>query len=408
MINNIISGQIVQQNSQQFVLSVFSIADILKITKYTKRLIVGFDEDNIPIYNNNIQRNVENSRIEKIADFLISDPQAIFPTNIVLGIPSSMIESQTIENEQIQLTIDSKVFDELLKPDGDVYVTIIDGQHRIRGIEIAIDRLNSQLKTMSNNPEKAQLEDKLNQLNNIQLIVSFFIDPSLEFQAMIFSTINRTQKRVSQNLVYSLFGLDENDTPQKIALEIVLALNGHEKSPFYKRINLYGLSYSRNEVPPLSQATMVKSIVDFICENSREAEKDRFKKRKELMKQNSSKSLPFRIFYANNNDKTISDIMFYFFSSVKKVFKNADDISYWDISCTHNILQTTVGYSALMKILQEIIKQNNNDNNLTSINYYSDILSRASHLEFGNTEKYPFSNKAKNLLFEDMFHAIFE
>lgn len=119
----------------------FSIADILKITKYTKRLIVGFDEDNIPIYNNNIQRNVENSRIEKIADFLISDPQAIFPTNIVLGIPSSMIESQTIENEQIQLTIDSKVFDELLKPDGDVYVTIIDGQHRIRGIEIAIDRL---------------------------------------------------------------------------------------------------------------------------------------------------------------------------------------------------------------------------------------------------------------------------
>lgn len=102
---------------------------------------------------------------------------------------------------------------------------------------------------------------------------------------MIFSTINRTQKRVSQNLVYSLFGLDENDTPQKVALEIVLALNGHEKSPFYKRIMLYGGTYSKNEIPPLSQSTMVKSIVELICENSRDAEIDRFRKRKELLKQ---------------------------------------------------------------------------------------------------------------------------
>ena len=266
MENNIIKGIEVQQNTLQFILSIFSIEDILRLTKYTKRLIVGYDENNIPIYNDNIQRNVENSRVEKIADFLINDPQAIFPTNIVLGIPSNMIDSQTYDTGNVELTIKQTVFDELKKADGDVYITIIDGQHRIRGVEVAIERLQKELSKLKEDSlaEKKYIEKRLLELKNIQLIVSFFIDPSLEFQAMIFSTINRTQKRVSQNLVYSLFGLDENDTPQKVALEIVLALNGHEKSPFYKRIMLYGGTYSKNEIPPLSQSTMVKSIVELI------------------------------------------------------------------------------------------------------------------------------------------------
>lgn len=95
--------------------------------------------------------------------------------------------------------------------------------------------------------------------------------------------------------IYSrIIRLNTNDSPQKTALQIVLILNAHEKSPFYNRINLYGNGYEKNQSPPLSQAGMVKSIVNLICESARDSEKDRFKERKALLDRsiNSQKTLP--------------------------------------------------------------------------------------------------------------------
>ena len=80
---HIIQGIPVIQNKQDFIIGVFPIREILTFTKYTSRLIVGYDENEQPIYNNHIQRFVEKSRVEKIADFLINDTDATFPTNIV-------------------------------------------------------------------------------------------------------------------------------------------------------------------------------------------------------------------------------------------------------------------------------------------------------------------------------------
>ncbi|MBC3792401.1 DGQHR domain-containing protein [Spirosoma utsteinense] len=279
-VNNQIIGIPVMQNQQDFVVSVFTIEQILRFTKYTKRLIVGYDEQNEPIYNNSIQRDVESSRVEKIADFLIEDPEATFPTNIVLSIPNQVIDKQRKHLSTIEIFLQERVYKELAKDKnnadtGHVFITIIDGQHRIRGIEVAIERLrehiNSLNKTLVKSPDSAGLQSKLKyysqrlkDLLGIQLVVSFFIDKTLEYQAMIFSTINRTQKRVSESLVYSLFGLTTKDSPQKTALQIVLALNAHEKSPFFNRIKLYGGDYDSNQSPPLSQATMVKSIIDLM------------------------------------------------------------------------------------------------------------------------------------------------
>ena len=115
--NNCIFGQMVLQNQQDFVLGIFSIDQILKFTKYTKRLIVSYDEDNLPIYNEEIQREVESERVEKIADFLINDPEATFPTNIVLHIPEQVIENKKIVtihgNDYLEICINNKVFEEI-------------------------------------------------------------------------------------------------------------------------------------------------------------------------------------------------------------------------------------------------------------------------------------------------------
>ena len=365
----IIKGIPVTQNKQDFIIGVFTINDILRFTKYTQRLITGFDEEEKPIYNSQIQRFVEKPRVEKIADFLTHDPDATFPTNLVLHLPESIIEEQCNENGFIKIRLSQKVFDEIEKEEGDVFVTIIDGQHRIRGIEVAIDRLKNKISTAAKTNRQSTskiVTDKLDfynqrltDLKNINLVVSFFINKTLEYQAMIFSTINRTQKKVSSDLVSSLFGLDTRDTPQKTALQVVLRLNGHQNSPFYKRIKLYGGSYSKQSSPPLSQATMVKSITSLISENLREAELDRYKNRKELLKRTSGslKPLPFRKYYATNRDNYISDILFYYFNAVKESFKFEGE-SYWDydgVKKPDNILQTSVGYEALHRILVDII-----------------------------------------------------
>ena len=412
----------VRQNKQDFLIGVYSIQEILKFTKYTKRLIVSYDDDGEPIYNEQIQRDIENPRVQKIADFLINDPDATFPTNIVLHIPFEVIDEYSVDgNNRVSIALNPKVFSELKKENGDIYISIIDGQHRVKGIEIAIDRLKNEIdfliRNLRNNKNSSLEEklvfyqDRLNDLLNIQLVVTFFIDKTLEYQAMIFSTINRTQKRVSQSLVYSLFGLDTDDTPQKTALEIVLRLNGHKNSPFYKRIKLYGASYSRNITPPLSQATMVKSIVNLISENLRESENDRYKKRKELSNRNSnsSKFLPFRKYYVNDNDSVISDILFFYFYEIKNTF-----INQWDLDQTNtptNILHTTVGYESLLKILVDILKE---EQNIDKLNYeISKILFRDKYLksiqnlDISNVNRYSFNQRGKKYFYLDMSLKIF-
>lgn len=409
------------QNQQEFLIGVFSIKQVLKFTKFTSRLIVNFDEENKPIYNEEIQRKVENSRVEKIADYLINDPNATFPTNIVLHIPLAVIEMQEKNEYKLVVTLNESVFSEVNKrsDNSDVYISIIDGQHRVRGIEIGIDRLEKQidaiaktLRTVTDsesdlNAKLTYFQKRLSDLLNIQLVVSFFIDKPLEYQAMIFSTINRTQKRVSESLVSSLFGLDTGDTPQKTALEVVLTLNSTPESPFYNRIKLYGGSYSNNMSPPLTQAGMVKSIINLISENLREAENDRYRKRKELLKRNvnSQKSLPFRYYYAKNLDTNISDIIYYYFTAVKRVFIKEDGLSYWDFNPDTmeptNIIQSTVGYQALLQVLIEILKEIKEDEKFSDEAYYK-YLSKAKDLNLSDRKRYHFTTRSKAIFQLDL------
>lgn len=402
-----IRGFLVSQNGQDFIIGKAKIEEVLQYTKYTERLIIGYDENENPIYNDHVQRKVDKARVEKIADFLINDETATFPTNVVLGIPQNMIESQTLNDDGIiNLVFNDKVVQEVVKAkegdvDADIYVTIIDGQHRIRGIEVAIDRLRAMI-DKSGDDKIQYWQDKLTNLLNIELVISCFIDKTLEYQAMIFSTINRTQKRVSQDLVYSLFGLSTADSPYKTALEIVLALNGHPKSPFYKRIKLYGGNYDKTDSPPLSQATMVKSIVALISTSLRESENDKYRERKDLRVCNFKKKLPFRIYYANDEDKKIADCMFYFFSAVKRTFPQWN---YNGLSKPTNILQSTVGYEAMMKILIDIL--NNYSISLFSNNCFDEYLSKISNIDVDNIALYPMSTIGKKALYNAMFIGLF-
>lgn len=404
-----IKGFLVNQNGQDFIIGKAPIGQVLQYTRYTERLIVGYDEKELPIYNHRVQRKVEKSRTEKIADFLINDSSATFPTNIILNIPQNIIESQNESSEGIvSIEFKDKVSEQIgiANNEGvgnaDIFVSIIDGQHRVRGIEVAIERLKDYID--KDKDGKSEIwKEKLNNLLKMELVVSCFIDKTLEYQAMIFSTINRTQKRVSQDLVTSLFGLSTNDTPYKTALEVVLALNGHSKSPFYQRIKLYGGEYEARMSPPLSQATMVKSIVALISTSLRESENDRYRKRSELKKCDSKKYLPFRFFYANDEDGKIANCMFYFFNSVRKYFAN--EWRYDGTSKPTNILQSTVGYEALMKIMTDILQKS--EMNDISKDSFDPYIKRISDLKVMDALEFPMSTKGKNIFYYTMFIKMF-
>lgn len=433
----IIRTQRVEQNNQEFLLGVFRIEDILKFTRYTEYTILGFDEenDNKPITRSEVQRKLIPSKVNSIVDFLIHDPLAIFPTNLVISIPNHVISEQSYNEESgiYEIHLDRKVYSEVKKIDsgnsGDIYLSIIDGQHRVRGIEKTIELLKEEIglcERMNRNSDNNQrfidklrsLKNKLESINNIELAVTFFIDPVLEYQAMIFSTINRTQTKVPPDLVYSLFGLTKNDSPQKTALNIVNTLNGRINSPFHKRIKLAGSGTTEAKLfyeggnPVLSQSTFVRAILKMICENRKEEEIARHKKRDYFL-QNSNRSLPFRKYYAQDNDERIIRIIYSFFSAVRQAFKK-EGKSLWEFEENNtrkptNILQTTIGFLSLMEVLQLIlgrIREEEND----KIETYFDYLILAKDIDFldnNEPKKYPFNTKTKNIIVNDIVTRIF-
>ncbi len=430
---NIIEARRVIQNNQEFLLGTFEIRQVRNFTKYTQHLIVGYEEvegdDRVygnqsqfkPIYNPEIQRKTSNTKVEGIADYLLSDPNAMFPTNIVIAVPNQVIDSLEEKGDRVTIKLNNIVKEELSKNNGSVFLTIIDGQHRIRGIESAIGRLDLEIantkKILDETEEgdekiKARLKNSrqlLKRLMSFQLLVTFFIDPTLEYQAMIFATINKTQTKVPENLVFSLFGLTKDDSPQKTSLEVVLALNGLEKSPFYNRIRLVGNMNKNTEISPLSQATMVKSILNCICNSPREAETDRFKGRVDLKK--NPKNLSFRKYYANNEDFKIVRILYTFFSAVKDTFVDTNGRSFWDFEEERkitNVLHTNVGYQALLKVLIDLLKTTP-ENKKDSKSFYENCLESAKSIDWadsGDEKRYPFTSSTINTLYEDVIARV--
>ena len=430
--NNIIVARKVVQNNQEFLIGVFEIRQIKKFTRYTEHLVIGVEEveekDKVyagkaqikPVYNEHIQRHTNPTKVTNIADFLLNDPAAMFPTNLVIAIPKEVIDNYSEEGINVTITLNEIVAEELAKVSGDVYLTIIDGQHRVRGIEEAIERLTLEIteinKVLPNAANQKEWEDKLskasallNRLLSMELIVTFFIDPALEYQAMIFATINKTQTRVPENLVFSLFGLTKEDSPQKTSLEVVLALNGIENSPFFNRIKLVGGTYERGSLIPLSQATMVKSVLALISNSQREAETDRFKNRDHF--RSNPKNLIFRKYYANNQDVIIVRILFSFFTAVQKTFKDNTGKSFWDLpesGRATNVLQTNVGFQALLKVLMDIlVKVPEADRDKPSA--YESYLTKASKLNIaddGEEKRYPFTSSTISTLYEDIIGLV--
>jgi DGQHR domain-containing protein len=272
-----------------------------------------------------IQRELNKKRIKDIKQY-VGTMDACFPTSIVISIDEkcARVEETDVSGVMI-LKIFAYVDDQTpeLSIKLEEVASIIDGQHRLKGLE------------------EAKKDD-------FEVSVSIFIGPDDATDAMLFSIVNLAQTKVNRSLVYDLFSLAKARSPEKTCHEIVVALDRMAESPFQNRIKRLGVATDGRFGETLSQATIVKGILPYIT-NDPLADRDRGK-RFGFWDQSLTRDFRKRIFYEffrRNEDVKILDNLLNYFSAIREKWPAA-----WARTGAGNIINRTNGFNGFIRFLR--------------------------------------------------------
>lgn len=279
-----------------------------------------------------IQRERSEGRIKQIRQYVNLD-YATFPTSIIIAVEPDCVEicPYSIDTESNFLLELSPFGD----PDDDDHIPldkiafIIDGQHRLAGLE------------------------GLGHHRNFDVNVSIFVGASEADKAEIFARVNQAQTKVNQSLVVDLASYFEERGPVKFAHEIVLAMNRDEEGPLFDKVKRLGKADpGKGQVQTLAQATVVKPIIDYISGDP-EAERNRryrgiFRARRP---REAWRRYIFQPFYDSEDDSGVFLCLSNYFGAVKQRWPEP-----WDnpMARTGLILNRTTGYAALMRFLRQV------------------------------------------------------
>jgi DGQHR domain-containing protein len=252
-----------------------------------------------------VQRDENKSRINEISSYC-SDPDATFPTPIIISVYNN-----------INIFFNENHFE---IPKGIKIGQVLDGQHRLRGIQ------------------------QSGLASNFELPVVFMFDLIEEEKAYIFSIINSKQTKVSMSLIYDLFALSKSRSPQKTIHELARTLNSIEDSAFYNRLKMLGKKSKGQDFATLSQGTFVKYILTLISKNPEQDQIDL----KNNVSLTDNPALPLRHYFINNEDEVIVKIINNLFNGVKNAF-----LEEWN-NPKENILWKTTGFGAIIKSFNKI------------------------------------------------------
>ncbi len=203
--------------------------------EYAEYIGERLKEERELIVSKKYERLEKKERVEEIAEFLNKDEHALFPNTIIVTcdlINTSLDYESGREADVFKLLSETPVtlsFLEEPKEPGEqtfLYVAykkksilIIDGQHRLRGLEEADPSVT----------------------DNYEILVSFIVGLSWSVVAKLFYTINYTQKAVNKSLLYHLTGEFSPELNEITFMhETVRALNEVSQSPLFKRIKMLG------------------------------------------------------------------------------------------------------------------------------------------------------------------------
>lgn len=271
-----------------------------------------------------VQRYLNEQRTLDIAKFCQQN-DAIFPTPIIVSLNTDFVNQENKNEGKLSVWSASEAKNKL---DGDlVPFSIIDGQHRLAGIE-------KYFETNKENQKKFMLP----------LII--YKDASIESSAKIFVTINANQRSVDRSTISQLFGVIYKNsslyTVESFASTVVNSLNSSDISPFYHRIKMLGRKTNKHEF--ISQGTVAKKIIDRISSNIQEDNLN-IEKGQKLTEGDSSKI--FREYFRKNTPESVTEFMINYFSAFEIAFS-----SVWD---NENLLtKKAVGFSSLMNFFTSL------------------------------------------------------
>lgn len=258
------------------------------------------------------QRDLSEGRVSEIKKY-VRNVDACFPTSVILALSSDDVTYNEAERS-LQIRRDSSV------------AKIIDGQHRIAGLE-----------GYAGPP--------------FALNVTIFVDMDIEDQAMVFATINLKQTKVSKSLAYDLYEYAESRSPQKTCHNIAKLMNFKEGSPFYLRVKILGKS-SGAETEVLTQATFVDRLLPMITSDAM-LDRDRIKRGNDLQRASgrTADRLIFRDRFIEERDAEIAKVLWNYFKAVEARWFEG-----WSATREQGkILPKTTGFAALMRLLPEIV-----------------------------------------------------
>ena len=340
-------------------------SDVLEFISYAdvRRIELGTDNREVEDYIG-IQRQLNTTREKEIGKY-VNLIDATFPNSIILSISS----------KYAKFDAKTKIMQILYKDD---VAKVLDGQHRIAG-----------LRHYERNAE------------TFQCIVTIYIDMELEDQAIVFSTINKEQRSVSNSLVADLYAFAESRSPQKTAHNIVRALNAKEGSPFYKRIKILGNARNK-QLETITQDTFVKNLIKYISKDP-QSDRDFYKrnksKRLELISDNELNRYFLRnIFISDPEDYKIAQILWNYFYAVQQRWPNA-----WNELTPNMILNRSTGFIALMRFFKHAYLSFNKIGDIVSKEEFVEIFDRIDIKEQDfNKEKYVPGSSGQGDLYRDL------
>ena len=162
-----------------------------------------------------VQRILNKNRIESIKQFVLSGNS--FVNTFIINWTDTQNQPK-IRKETILLPLQGR------------FAQMLDGQHRIAGIQEAVNEM----------PTIAEKE----------VLVSLCVGLNTKEAAKIFLNINSEQKPVPKSLIYDLFGEAYEDPELALnrVTDIISFLNESEESPFYCRVRYPGRPTNSNQI----------------------------------------------------------------------------------------------------------------------------------------------------------------
>ena len=313
----------VKQPIGEFFVGIIRADELLQICRFDYRRM-QFNKSEYADYLG-IQRKLNESRIREIEKY-VKTVDACFPTSVVISVDEKCATLEDSGLEGFRFLRVSEYIDEAspeLSVKLDHVATIIDGQHRLKGLE-----------------EAQQWE--------FELSVSVFVGADGATEASIFSIVNLAQTKVNKSLAYDLFDYAKTRSPEKTCHEIVVALDRLAESPFQGKIKRLGVATEGRFGETLSQATIVKGLLPYISKDplsDRDAGK-RFGFWEPALASENEKRIFYEYFRKNEDVKILENIINYF-SAIAESWPDA-----WKKTGKGNIINRTNGFNGFVRFLR--------------------------------------------------------